>query len=95
MKKFMDEFKKFIASWNLYTGAYGEYWYLVGAVVAISLTGVVLWGSLMGSMLPFILRRWGADPATSSTPFVSTLVDVTGLIIYFTISVLVLSGVLM
>lgn len=84
-----------IASWNLYTGAYGEYWYLVGAVVAISLTGVVLWGSLMGSMLPFILRRWGFDPATSSTPFVSTLVDVTGLIIYFTISVLVLSGVLM
>lgn len=84
-----------IYSWQLFSGAYGEYWYLVGLVVGISLIGVVLWGSLVGSMLPFFLRRLGFDPATSSTPFVSTLVDVTGLVIYFTIALIMLSGVLM
>lgn len=84
-----------IYSWQMFSGTYGEYWYLVGLVVSISLVGVVLWGSLVGSMLPFILRRMGFDPATSSTPFVSTLVDVTGLVIYFTIALILLSGVLM
>lgn len=84
-----------IYSWQMFSGTYGEYWYLVGLVVSVSLVGVVLWGSLVGSMLPFILRRMGFDPATSSTPFVSTLVDVTGLVIYFTIALIVLSGVLM
>lgn len=84
-----------IYAWQAFTDTYGSYWYLIGLVVSISLVGVVLWGSLMGSMLPFILRRFGLDPATSSTPFVSTLVDVTGLIIYFTVALLVLSGVLM
>src|SRR5256886_5225232 len=62
---------------------YGPHWPLVAATVGIALVGVVLWGSLSGSMLPFVLRRVGADPATSSAPFVATLVDVTGLVIYF------------
>lgn len=82
-----------IYTWQTISGVYGEYWYLIAIVVSISLIGVVLWGSLMGSMLPFILRRFGFDPATSSTPFVSTLVDVTGLALYFTVAMSVLSGV--
>ncbi|MFD1771078.1 magnesium transporter [Sphingobacterium suaedae] len=78
-----------------FTGGYGDAWALYGLAIAFSLVGVVLWGSLVGAMLPFLLRKLGADPASSSAPFVSTLVDVTGLIIYFTISTLVLSGVLL
>jgi magnesium transporter len=65
---------------------------LIAVTVGFALVGVVLWGSLSGSMLPFLLRRLGADPATSSAPFVATLVDVTGLIIYFTIALLILRG---
>src|SRR5690554_5424064 len=84
-----------IYAWQAFADSYGQYWYLIAVVVSLSLVGVVMWGSLMGSMLPFILRRFGFDPATSSTPFVSTLVDVTGLIIYFTIALIVLSGVLL
>lgn len=84
-----------IAGWQAFSNAYGEYWVLVGLVVSLSLVGVVLWGSLTGSMLPFLLRRFGADPASSSAPFVSTLVDVTGLIIYFTVATLILKGVLL
>jgi magnesium transporter len=57
--------------------------------------GIVLWGTLVGSILPFILRRLGFDPATSSAPFVATLVDVTGLIIYFTVGLIVLRGTLL
>lgn len=72
---------------------YGNSSVFYAMAIAFSLVGVVLWGSLVGSMLPFILRRCGADPASSSAPFVSTLVDVTGLIIYFTIASLILSGV--
>lgn len=75
-------------------GGLGEHWNLVALVVGFSLLGIVTWGSLMGSMLPFILRRFGADPATSSTPFVATLVDVTGLIIYFSIATYILEGTL-
>lgn len=71
---------------------YGEHWPLVSLTVGISLVGVVLWGSLSGSMLPFVLRRIGADPATSSAPFVATLVDVTGVIIYFSLALLILRG---
>ncbi|MEP6777731.1 MAG: magnesium transporter [Chthoniobacterales bacterium] len=71
---------------------YGEHWPLVALTVGITLVGVVLWGTLSGSMLPFILRRFGADPATSSAPFVATLVDVTGLIIYFSIALLIMRG---
>jgi magnesium transporter len=63
--------------------------------VAIALIGVVLWGTLMGSLLPFALRRLGFDPATSSAPFVATLVDVTGLVIYFTVASLILRGTLL
>ena len=61
----------------------------------VALIGVVLWGSLSGSMLPFILRGLGADPATSSAPFVATLVDVTGLVIYFSIALLILRGAML
>ena len=64
---------------------YGPHWLLVALTVAMSLVGVVLWGTLAGSLLPFLLRRLGFDPATSSAPFVATLVDVTGLIIYFSV----------
>jgi len=69
---------------------YGPHWPLIALTVGLALIGVVLWGSLSGSMLPFILRRLGADPATSSAPFVATLVDVTGLIIYFSIALLIM-----
>ena len=74
---------------------YGQHWPLVAATVGIALVGVVLWGSLSGSMLPFVLRRVGADPATSSAPFVATLVDVTGLIIYFSIALLIMRGAML
>jgi magnesium transporter len=74
---------------------YGSHWELVALTVGAALVGVVLWGSLAGSMLPFILRRVGADPATSSAPFVATLVDVTGLIIYFSIAFLIMRGAML
>ena len=61
----------------------------------LSLIGVVLFGSLTGSMLPFLLRRLGFDPATSSAPFVATLVDVTGIVIYFSVAALILSGTIL
>ena len=64
--------------------------HLKRVVFALALVGVVLWGSMAGSMLPFILRKVGFDPASASAPFVATLVDVTGLIIYFTIAKLIL-----
>jgi magnesium transporter len=74
---------------------YGPHWPLVALTVGIALVGVVLWGTLSGSMLPFILRRVGADPATSSAPFVATLVDVTGLIIYFSIALVIMRGAML
>ena len=74
---------------------YGEHYLLVGFTVSLSLVGIVLWGTLAGSMLPFILKRLGLDPATSSAPFVATLVDVTGLVIYFTVASLFLKGILL
>src|SRR6267154_5359431 len=74
---------------------YGPHWPLVALTVGVALVGVVLWGSLSGSMLPFILRRLGADPATSSAPFVATLVDVTGLIIYFSIALVIMRGAML
>lgn len=74
---------------------YGEHYLLVGIAVASSLVGIVLWGTLAGSMLPFLLRRLGLDPATSSAPFVATLVDVTGLAIYFTVASFFLKGILL
>ena len=68
---------------------------LIAAVVAVSLVGIVLWGSLIGAMLPFVLRRLGFDPASASAPFVATLVDVTGLVIYFSVATLFLRGTLL
>jgi len=79
----------------LHQQPYGAHWPLVALTVGVALVGVVLWGTLSGSMLPFILRRVGADPAASSAPFVATLVDVTGLIIYFSIALLIMRGVLL
>jgi magnesium transporter len=74
---------------------YGDHWLLIGITVGVTLLGVVLWGTLAGSMLPLVLKRLGADPAVSSAPFVATLVDVTGLIIYFSMAYLLLSGSLL
>ena len=74
---------------------YGDHWVAIGITIAITLLGVVLWGTLAGSMLPMILKRLGADPAVSSAPFVATLVDVTGLIIYFSVAFAMLSGTLL
>jgi magnesium transporter len=68
---------------------------LVGLVIGCSLIGVVLFGTLAGAMLPFLLRRLGADPASASAPFVATLVDVTGLLIYFTFANIFLTGTLL
>lgn len=83
-----------IIFWQLISGSLAEP-VLIGLVVGCSLIGVVLWGTLMGSMLPLLLKKLGADPAVSSTPFVATLVDVTGLIIYFSMALLFLKGVLL
>jgi len=74
---------------------YGPHWVLLGIAVGFTLLGVVLWGTLCGSMLPMILKKLGADPAVSSAPFVATLVDVTGLIIYFSFAFFLLSGKLL
>jgi len=84
-----------ISIWQKLFGMYGEHWLKVALSVSFSLVGVVMWGTLMGSMLPFILRRLGLDPATSSAPFVATMVDVSGLIIYFNIAYLILKGTLL
>jgi magnesium transporter len=79
----------------MFSNLYGEHWLLVAVTVALALLGVVLWGTLIGCGLPFVLRWLGFDPATSSAPFVATLVDVTGLVIYFSVGVVVLRGTLL
>ncbi len=84
-----------IAIWSAFSNLYGPHWLLVALTVGLALVGVVLWGTLAGSMLPFVLRRLGFDPAVSSAPFVATLVDVTGLVIYFTVAVAILRGTLL
>src|SRR5215210_2796821 len=84
-----------VAVWQQFTHIYGPHWFFIGSTVGVSLVGVVLWGTLSGSMLPMILKRLGADPAVSSAPFVATLVDVTGLIIYFSVAYLFLAGLLL
>ncbi|HZA53901.1 MAG TPA: magnesium transporter [Candidatus Udaeobacter sp.] len=84
-----------ILLWQVLFNAYGEHYFLVALTVAFSLVGVVLWGSVAGSILPFILRGLGFDPASASAPFVATLVDVTGLVIYFSIAAIVLQGTLL
>jgi magnesium transporter len=78
-----------------FSDIYGPHWLLVAFTVGLALIGIVLWGTLAGSMLPFVLRRLGFDPATSSSPFVATLVEVTGLVIYFSVAVVVLRGTLL
>ena len=85
-----------IALWHsIFPDIYGIHWSGIGLVVGFSLIGVVLWGTLSGSMLPLVLKRFGADPAVSSAPFVATLVDVTGLIIYFSMAYIFLKGTLL
>jgi magnesium transporter len=84
-----------ISLWHLFSPTFGEHYFRIALVVGTSLIGVVMWGSLMGSMLPLLLKRLGADPAASSTPFVATLVDVTGLLIYFSVAMLYLKGILL
>ncbi len=85
-----------IALWqHLHIYDYGVHWKLIGATIFFSLMGIVLWGSLMGSMLPLILKRLKLDPATSSAPFVATLVDVTGIVIYFSVAYFFLQGILL
>ena len=84
-----------IAIWSSFSNIYGTHWFLIGLTVSGALLGVVIWGTLTGSMLPFILKRLGFDPATSSAPFVATLVDVTGLVIYFSVALAILKGTLL
>src|SRR5262249_35347533 len=84
-----------ISIWSAFSTLYGPHWLLVALTVGLALIGVVLWGTLIGSLLPLLLRRLGFDPATSSAPFVATLVDVTGLVIYFSVGLLVLHGTLL
>jgi len=84
-----------IIGWNAVFGTYGDHYILVALTVGFSLIGVVMFGTITGSMLPFLMKRLGLDPATSSAPFVATLVDVTGIIIYFTIATMLLTGVLL
>jgi magnesium transporter len=84
-----------IMLWSAFSDMYGAHWLLVALTVSISLVGVVLWGTLSGSLLPFALKRLGFDPAASSAPFVATLVDVTGLVIYFSVALVLLRGTLL
>ncbi len=81
-----------IIVWEKLFHTYGPHYLSVAAAVSVSLLGIVLWGTMVGSMLPFLLRRLGLDPATASAPFVATLVDVTGLIIYFSTARVILAG---
>jgi magnesium transporter len=85
-----------ISVWSLVApGTYGPHWLLIALTVWLALIGVVLWGTVSGSMLPLVLKRAGLDPAVSSAPFVATLVDVTGLIIYFEVAAQLLRGTLL
>ncbi len=83
-----------VAIWSQFVNLYGPHWEMVGLVVGITLVGVVLWGNLVGSLFPLLLKRLGLDPATSSAPFVATVVDVTGLVIYFSIAAFFLRDIL-
>jgi magnesium transporter len=74
---------------------YGPHWILIGVTVFVALIGIVAFGSICGSMLPFLLQKLRLDPASASAPFVATLVDVTGLVIYFSVALLILSGTLL
>jgi magnesium transporter len=84
-----------VALWSTFSTIYGPHWMLIGITVAVTLVGVVLWGNLAGSLLPVLLKRVKLDPAVCSAPFVATLVDVTGLVIYFTAATIILRGILL
>ncbi|WP_131538143.1 magnesium transporter [Pedobacter nototheniae] len=85
-----------IISWQkLHLYDYGQHWFLIATTIFFTLIGIVLWGSLIGSMMPIIMKKLKLDPATSSAPFVATMVDVTGIVIYFSVAVLILKGVLL
>lgn len=84
-----------VTLWSQFSSIYGQHWLLIALTIFFSLIGVVLWGTLSGAMLPLILKKFGFDPATSSAPFVATLVDVTGLIIYFSVALVILHNTLL
>lgn len=84
-----------VSLWSTFTDIYGQHWLLLAATIFLSLIGVVTWGTFSGACLPLILRKLGADPATSSAPFVATIVDVVGVLIYFMVALWVLKGVLL
>jgi magnesium transporter len=84
-----------ITVWSAFSDLYGPHWFLVAVTVGLALVGIVMWGALAGSMLPLVLQRLGFDPASSSAPFVATLVDVTGLVIYFSVAAIILRGTLL
>lgn len=84
-----------ISIWGIYFNFYGAHWLLIAFTLFFTLIGVVLWGTLSGSMLPIMLKKLKFDPAVASAPFVATLVDVTGLIIYFSIALIILKGTLL
>ena len=84
-----------VAIWSMFVDIYGPHWVWIGVTVGISLTGVVLWGNLMGSLFPILLKRSGFDPAVSSAPFVATMVDITGLLIYFSVASFFLAGIIL
>ncbi|MFM7838748.1 MAG: magnesium transporter, partial [Chitinophagaceae bacterium] len=88
-------FIRIIAWSSVFPLVYGEHYFLIGLAVSFSLLGVVMWGTLSGSMFPILLKKLGADPAVSSAPFVATMVDVTGLIIYFSMAYLFLQEILL
>lgn len=84
-----------IVVWHFFTDIYGAHWFLIALTVFASLIGVVMWGTISGSMLPFVIRKFGGDPAASSAPFVATLVDVIGIVIYFGFAIIFLTGTLL
>lgn len=84
-----------VAVWSQFSNIYGEHWFLISLTIFSALIGVILWGTLAGAALPMVLRALGIDPATSSAPFVATLVDVCGVVIYFLVALFILSGTLL
>lgn len=84
-----------VVIWQQWNPIYGDHYFVLGVTVAASLVGVVLWGTICGAMLPFALRRFGFDPASASTPLVATIVDVTGLFIYFSLASAILTGTML
>jgi magnesium transporter len=84
-----------VTTWHFFTDIYGPHWLLIALTIGFSVFGVVLWGTIMGSMMPLFLKRLGLDPATSSAPFIATMVDVTGLVIYFSFASTILKGTLL